>query len=89
MTSLGKLIAQRRRALKLTQAGLAQRARVGRVTVDSLENGRTAELGYNKVARILAALSLDLRTVEAAQARPTLDDLLAEVDDDQRLNRRR
>jgi len=87
LTSLGQLIAQRRRAMKLTQAALAQRAQVGRVTLDSLENGRTAELGYTKVARILAALGLDLRTVEAAQGRPTLDDLLDE-DDDQGLDRR-
>lgn len=88
LASLGVLIGQRRRALKLTQAGLAARAHVGRVTIDSLENGRAAELGYAKVTRILSALGLELRTGETAQGRPTLEDLLDE-DDDQGLDRRR
>ena len=88
LASLGQTIAQRRKRLKLTQAALAKRAQVGRVTVDALENGRSAELGYTKVARILSALGLEIRTVEAAQARPTLDDLLDE-NDDQGLDRRR
>jgi transcriptional regulator with XRE-family HTH domain len=85
---LGEKIAQRRSALKLTQSALAARARVSRATVDALENGRARELGFTKVARILAALDLGLRLIEARQARPTLEDLLKEIEDEG-LGRRR
>ncbi len=71
----------------MTQTALAERAAVGRSTIDALENGRAGELGYNKIARILAALGLSLRIVETRSVRPTLEDLLAE-DDDQGLDRR-
>lgn len=88
LKALGETIARRRAALKLTQAALAARARVSRATVDALENGRAAELGYTKIARLLAALELNLRVVEASGGRPTLEDLLAE-DDDQGLDQPR
>jgi transcriptional regulator with XRE-family HTH domain len=81
LTALGETIARRRGALKLTQAALASRARISRATVDALENGRAAELGFAKIARLLAALELDLRVVEASRGRPTLEDLLDENDD--------
>jgi len=88
LASLGEKIARRRSALKLTQTALAGRAKVGRATIDSLENGRAGELGFTKVARILSALDLDLRVAEASHGRPTLEDLLKE-NDDQGLDRRR
>ena len=88
LTTLGEIIARRRATLKITQVGLAARARLGRATVDALENGRAAELGFAKVVRLLAALNLDLRVVEASRGRPTLEDLLAE-DDDQGLDQPR
>jgi transcriptional regulator with XRE-family HTH domain len=81
LPELGRRIAERRRALKLTQAELARRARVGRVTLDALENGRTGELGFTRIGRILAALGLDLRITEARRNRPTLEDLVADDDD--------
>jgi transcriptional regulator with XRE-family HTH domain len=88
LPTLGEAVARRRSALKLTQTGLATRAKVGRSTIDSLENGRAGELGFTKVARILAALDLDLRLTEAGHGRPTLEDLLRD-NDDQGLGRRR
>lgn len=88
LPSLGQAIAQRRTGLKLTQSALASAAHVSRATVDALENGRAGELGFTKVARILAALGLELSLREAAHARPTLEDLLNE-DDDQGLGRPR
>ena len=88
LPSLGEKIAQRRSALKLTQIALAASARVSRATIDALENGRAGELGFTKVARILAALDLDLHLAEARRGRPTLEDLLKE-NDDQSLDRRR
>lgn len=78
LTTLGQQIAKSRSASGLTQAALATRAHVGRSTLDALENGRMSELGFGKIARILAALGMDLRIVEARKARPTLEDLLSD-----------
>ena len=88
LPALGERIAQQRKALKLTQTALANRAKVGRSTIDALENGRMTELGFTKIARILSALKLDIQLTEAARGRPTLEDLLKE-DDDQGLDERR
>ena len=81
LAALGKLIRQHRRAQRLTQAELAQRARVGRSTLDALENGRSTELGFGKVARILAALGLTLKLGEGNRGRPTLEDLFDQMDE--------
>lgn len=75
LPSLGREIAQRRVMAGLTQATLARRAGIGRSTLDALENGRTPELGFGKIARILASLALELKITEARLSRPTLDDL--------------
>jgi transcriptional regulator with XRE-family HTH domain len=88
LPSLGAEIARRRSALRLTQTELAARARIGRSTLDAFENGRLAELGFAKIARTLAALGLGLKLVEARSARPTLEDL-RDDDDDQGLDERR
>ncbi len=79
--SLGQLIASHRRAQRLTQAELARRAGVGRSTLDALENGRTGELGYGKIIRLLAALDLTMKIAAANQGRPTLDDLRGQSDE--------
>lgn len=81
LAALGRSIAKHRNAQRLTQAELARRARVGRSTLDALENARTAELGFGKVGRILAALGLTLKLSEANRGRPTLEDLIAEGDE--------
>ncbi len=81
LKTLGAMIASRRSGMKLTQAALAERARIGHSTLDALENGRLAELGFGKICRLLAALGLDIKIVEANQGRPTLEDLLSENDD--------
>ena len=79
--SLGQFIAGHRKAQRLTQAGLARRAGVGRSTLDALENGRTGELGYGKIIRLLAALDLTIKIAAANQGRPTLDDLRGQADE--------
>ncbi len=89
LPSLGEQIAARRKALGLTQAALARKARVGRSTLEALENARLGELGFSKVTSLLAALGLELRLQEAGSRRPTLEDLLEEDRDDQGLDRRR
>jgi transcriptional regulator with XRE-family HTH domain len=89
LLSVGAQIAERRRDLKLSQAELARKAGVSRATLDALENGRTGELGFSKVARLLSALGLELAIRPAASHRPTLDELMQENPDDQSLDRRR
>jgi transcriptional regulator with XRE-family HTH domain len=88
LTVLGSEIASARKSLKLTQTELGQKAGVSRATLDALENGRTGELGFSKIANILAALGLELKLQQAASHRPTLDELLTENSDDQDLDRR-
>jgi transcriptional regulator with XRE-family HTH domain len=83
LTTLGRLIAERRSAERLTQAELARRARIGRSTLDALENGRATELGFGKVSRVLAAIGLTLKVGETNRGRPTLEDLMAEGDEQQ------
>jgi transcriptional regulator with XRE-family HTH domain len=78
LNSIGQRIAQRRRELKLTQTGLAGRAGISRATVDALENGWTGELGFVKIAKLLAAVGLELTIQSAGFNRPTLDELLEE-----------
>jgi transcriptional regulator with XRE-family HTH domain len=86
---VGKQIATRRKALGLTQATLANKARVGLSTLDALENGRLRELGYSKITNILTALGLELKLQKASAGRPTLEDLMQEGRDDKGLDRGR
>jgi transcriptional regulator with XRE-family HTH domain len=89
LPSIGSQIASKRKALALSQSELARTAGVSRATLDALENGRSGELGFSKVANILSALGLELKLQEANLRRPTLDELLEEDRDDQGLGRRR
>ena len=89
LISIGNQIAERRKTLKLSQAALARKAGISRATLEALENGRAGELGFSKVARLLAALGLELKLQAATSHRPTLDELLEEDRDDQSLDRRR
>lgn len=86
---VGETVAEHRRKLKLSQAELSRKAGISRATLDALENGRTGELGFSKVARLLAVLGLELTLRTATSRRPTLDELLQEDRDDQSLDRRR
>jgi transcriptional regulator with XRE-family HTH domain len=81
ITTIGTLIARHRNDLWLTQTDLAARARIGRSTLDALENGRIAELGFGKINRVLAALGLTLKITDSNNGRPTLDDLREDADD--------
>ena len=91
LSSIAEQIAAKRKALGLTQTALAKHARVSRSTIDALENGRMGELGYSKITSILAVLGLELALRESTPLRPTLEDLMAEEQeqDDQNLDRRR
>jgi transcriptional regulator with XRE-family HTH domain len=89
LTSIGEQIAAHRKRLKLSQAELSRKAAISRATLDALENGRAGEMGFSKVAKLLAALDLELTLETASSHRPTLDELLEEDRDDQSLDRRR
>jgi len=89
LATLGEQIARRRKKLKLSQAELSRKAGISRATLDALENGRAGELGFSKIARLLAALGLELTLQSASSLRPTLDEILEEDRDDQSLDRRR
>lgn len=88
LSTLAEQIALRRKSMRLSQAALAQKARVSRATLDALENGRLGELGYAKVTNILAALGLELKIQEANTRRPTLEELMNAEGHDQSLDRR-
>ena len=89
LISIGEQIAAHRKRLKLSQAELSRKAGISRATLDALENGRAGELGFSKVAKLLAALGLELTLQTAKSHRPTLDELMQEDRDDQSLDRRR
>ena len=89
LPDLGNAIAIRRKAMGLSQKVLAGKAGVGRSTLDALENGRLGELGFVKVARIMAALGLELQLQETGSNRPALEELLEENRLDQDLDGRR
>lgn len=88
LTSLGTEIGRKRKTLGMSQSALAQAAGISRATLGALENGRSGELGFSKVANILAALGLELKVQESTPRRPTLDELLEEDRDDKGLGRR-
>jgi transcriptional regulator with XRE-family HTH domain len=89
LIEVGREIAAKRRALDLSQGELARRARISRSTLDALENGRSGELGFSKVARLLSILGLELKLQKATSERPTLDDLIEENRSDKSLGRQR
>ena len=89
LSSMGAQIAAARKKREWSQADLAKRASVSRATIEALENGRTGELGFSKITKILAALGMELKLQEGGLGRPTLDELMQEDSDDQGLDRRR
>jgi transcriptional regulator with XRE-family HTH domain len=50
LISIGEQIAVHRKRLKLSQAELSRKAGISRATLDALENGRSAEVGFSKIA---------------------------------------
>jgi transcriptional regulator with XRE-family HTH domain len=89
LISIGEQIAAHRKSLKLSQTELSRKAGISRATLDALENARAGEMGFSKVARLLASLGLELTLQTASSHRPTLDELMQEDRHDQSLDRRR
>ena len=82
LKEIGEQIAAARKASELGQRELGEKAGVSRATIDALENGRAAEIGFTKLGRILAAVGLELTLGPVKRDRPTLDDLLREDSSD-------
>jgi transcriptional regulator with XRE-family HTH domain len=82
LEQIGEGVAAARKLKKLAQAQVAQMAGVCLRTINMLENGRATDLGYSKLARILAAVGLELRLGPIESRRPTLDELLKEDESD-------
>ena len=87
LNSIGKEIAKRRKALKLNQTELARLAKVSRATLDALENGRSGEMGFSKVTKVLAVVGMELKLQTTRSPRPTMEELMQENADDQGLDR--
>lgn len=62
LKTLGAAIRDRREALGLTQARLAQLSGLSRQTLVGLEAGTLHDLGFNRVGQVMAILGLDLST---------------------------
>lgn len=80
MTTLAEVAEQLKRARKeagLSQAELASRAGVNRLTVGRMENLAKGDMSVSALVRLLAAAGYDLKVVKAGHIR-TLDDILAE-----------
>lgn len=88
LISIGSEITRKRKALRMSQSALAKAAGISRATLDALENGRSGELGFSRLVKILAALGIELTLQETQPRRPTLDELLEEDRDDKDLDRR-
>jgi transcriptional regulator with XRE-family HTH domain len=89
LPSIGAQIAARRKKLGLSQSELAGKASISRATLDALENGRSGEIGFSKISRLLSVLGLGLKLEESGSQRPTLDELIEEDRNDQGLDRHR
>ncbi|MCY4102789.1 MAG: helix-turn-helix domain-containing protein [bacterium] len=74
-SEIGAALQGLRRSLDITQAELAERARVTRKWISEMENGKaTAEVGV--LCRVLAALDARIEIVHAPSRRPALHDIV-------------
>ncbi len=79
---IGKIMAAARKAQKITQQALAAQLGMSRATISAIENGSIPEIGIRKVMAICTALGLAL-SVQERRRRPTLQQLLAEQENEQ------
>jgi len=59
LLDIGHQVRERREALGLTQAQLAHLSELSRQTVVGLEGGTLSDLGFQRVAQVMAVLGLD------------------------------
>jgi len=73
LSEIGKRIRQQRLALGLTQEQLAKLSELSRTTINQIENGTLADIGYVKLANLLGVLGLDLHAQPAKGLAHALD----------------
>lgn len=77
LQELGHAASERRRALGLKQAAVAQQAGVTAESLSRFERGRSAEFGARKLLAVLAVLGMEIDFGVAGQS-GTLDELRRE-----------
>lgn len=77
LAEVGQALRQARRQKELTQAELARRAGVSRITLSRMETAALADMSLAALLRVAHALDYELRLVELGHRR-TLSDVLAE-----------
>ncbi len=78
---IGQRIGLARKDKKLTQQALAAQLGMSRATLSGIERGSIPEIGMRKMMALCAALGLEL-VVQARSRRPTLQQLLAEQENE-------
>lgn len=73
LQQIGRTIRERRRLRGWTLAELAAAAGIARSTLAALEAGTLTELGYNRVARVCAALDLVVEARAPRLAKPLIE----------------
>ena len=89
LDEIGAAVKAHRKQHRLTQQGLASEAGISRALLAELEAGRLPEIGFKKLLRVLNAVGLDLRLTDSNMQRPTLEDLLAQQQEEDALEQRR
>jgi transcriptional regulator with XRE-family HTH domain len=77
LPELGEAVAAKRKALKLSQTEVANRAGLTRETLVRFERGQLSEFGSRKLLAVLAVLGLEVSFTEVGRS-GTLDELRRE-----------
>ena len=72
LQTVGRLIAERRRAKRLTLGQLAAQAGVGRSTLAALEAGKLREFGFVKISRLCSVVGLVLEAHPSPLDKPLM-----------------
>lgn len=75
---LGEEIKNARKERKMTRDQLAGLSGVSRARIEALENGRSSDMGFKSVLRVMNCIGMDLRVTTLNSGRPTLDDIIEE-----------
>ena len=77
LAELGEAVADRRKALGLKQAVVAESAGITPESLSRFERGRSAEFGSRKLLAVLAVIGMELQFIETGMS-GSLDELRKE-----------
>lgn len=86
LIDIAEAVRHARRAQKMTQATLARKAGVSRSRVEAFETGNVRDMNFSNLLSIMNVVGLDLRVAPYNRQRPTLDDLRAELGEEDEIN---